>query len=177
MTKNILLEPVEYKIEKSNFGTWRKHLNEQGRYFAEFTSHKTFLNLPLVHYTIGINPETGKHIPAKGIIAIGRIAMGGLAIGQAAFGVITIGQLSLGLLFGLGQLATGFLAIGQAAFGVYFGLGQIATGYIAIGQFALGFYVLAQLGFGEHVIMPKQVDPVAVEFFQGLKERILGWFK
>jgi hypothetical protein len=46
-----------------------------------------------------------------------------------------------------------------------FGAGQIATGQIAIGQFAYGSHVLAQMGWGKHVVDMRGVDPVAKNFF------------
>ena len=165
---NILLENVEYKVEQTRRGTWRRYLSTDGNYFAEFKSHRILFGLPLLHYTRGICPETGGRITAKGIIAVGRLALGVLAIGQASIGIIAIGQLAIGLLFGLGQGATGMLAIGQLAVGVTFGLGQITTGMTAIGQFAFGKYVLAQIGFGEYVWSQETVDPEAVTFFKTL---------
>jgi len=169
--KNLLLEDVEYKMEQTSFGVWRRFVYPNGAYFAEFTSHATFWGLPLLHYTRGKCPETGRRVVAKGIVAVGRLAMGALAIGQASFGIIAIGQLGLGLLLGLGQGATGLYAIGQVSIGVLFGLGQIATGEIAIGQIAFGKYVLAQLGFGEHVWSMKRTDPEAVAFFKSFLSR------
>jgi len=35
--KNLLLENVEYKIETTSFGIWRKFVYPNGAYFAEFT--------------------------------------------------------------------------------------------------------------------------------------------
>jgi hypothetical protein len=169
--KNLLLEDVEYKMEQTSFGVWRRFVYPNGAYFAEFTSHATFWGLPLLHYTRGKCPETGRRVVAKGIVAVGRLAMGVLAIGQASFGIIAIGQLGLGLLLGLGQGATGLYAIGQVSIGVLFGLGQIATGEIAIGQIAFGKYVLAQLGFGEHVWSMNRADPEAVAFFKAFLTR------
>ncbi len=170
--KNLLLENVEYKIEQTHLGVWRRFVYPNGSYFSEFKSHTTFGGLPLIHYTHGKCPETGRRIIAKGIVAVGRLATGILAIGQASFGLVAIGQLGLGLLLGLGQGATGLYAIGQAALGLTFGLGQFATGEIAIGQIAYGKYVLAQLGFGEYVWSQKRADPAAVEFFKSLLARI-----
>jgi len=174
--KNVLLENVEYQIDKSSFGVWRRYLYPTGAYFAEFTSYKTLLGLPLLHYTRGICPETGKRVVAKGIVAVGRIAAGIVAIGQAAFGAIAIGQLALSLLFGIGQAAGGWLAMGRVAIGVTFGLGQFATGFTAIGQLGIGHYVLGQIGFGKYVWSTKQADPEAVAYFKSLLETLLrGW--
>jgi hypothetical protein len=172
--KNMLLEKVEYKIEKTNLGTWRSFVYPTGEYFSEFTSHNTMLGLPLLHYTRGKCPETGRRIVAKGIIAVGRLATGVLAIGHASFGVLAIGQLALGLIFGLGQASSGALAIGQLALGLYFGIGQIATGIIAIGQIGIGKYVLAQMGIGKYVWSQKTADPQAVEFFKSLLLKALS---
>jgi len=165
---NLLLEEVEYKIEETNFGVWRRYGYIDGTSYHEFTSHKSMFGIPLVHYTFGRNPETGRRVIAKGVIAVGRFACGIVAIGHASFGLLAIGQLAIGIVFELGQLSTGLAAIGQAAIAVLFGLGQLATGYIAIGQFGLGKYVLAQGGFGEFVWSAKRADPEAIEFFKSL---------
>ncbi len=172
--KNLLLENVEYKVETTNFGVWRRFVYRNGAYFAEFKSHAIFFGLPLLHYTRGKCPETGRRVVAKGVVAVGRLAMGILAIGQASFGIIAIGQAGLGLLLGLGQGATGLYAIGQAAIGLMFGLGQIATGEIAIGQLAYGKYVLAQIGYGDYVWSMKRADPEAVTFFKSLFTRYIS---
>lgn len=164
--KNLLIEKVDYKMETTRWGVWRRFVYPDGKSFAEFRSHTTFWGLPLLHYTQGICPETGKRIISKGIIAVGRLAVGFLAIGQASFGLIALGQAALGLLLGLGQASTGFYAIGQLSIGLLFGLGQIATGEIAIGQVAFGKFVMAQAGFGEYVWSMNRSDPEAVTFFK-----------
>ncbi|MBN2020606.1 MAG: hypothetical protein JW749_10335 [Sedimentisphaerales bacterium] len=166
--QNTLLDKAEYKVVKTGLGTWRSFGYQNGTSFHEFKSNATWLGLPLIHYTYGRSPETGRRVCAKGVIAVGRLAMGIIAIGHASMGVIAIGQLAIGFLFGLGQLSTGIAAVAQAAIGVYFGLGQLATGYIAIGQIALGKYVLAQLGVGTHVLSAARKDPQAIEFFKTL---------
>lgn len=172
--KNLLLKNVEYQLETTNFGVWRRFVYPNGAYFAEFKTNAIFFGLPLLHYTCGKCPETGRRVVAKGVIAVGRLAMGILAIGQASFGIIAIGQAALGLLLGLGQGATGLYAIGQAAIGLMFGLGQIATGEIAIGQLAYGKYVLAQIGYGDYVWSMKRADPEAVTFFKSLSARYIS---
>lgn len=165
---NLLNQPVDYRIETTSWGRWRRYLYPNGQYFAEFRSHADFLGWPLLHYTHGICPETGRRIVANGVIAVGRLAVGGIAIGHASLGLVAIGQLGLGLLFGLAQLATGYYAVGQAALALHFGLGQLATGETAIGQIAFGQYVLAQIGWGEHVWQQGNADPAAVAYFKGL---------
>jgi hypothetical protein len=164
---NVLLEPVEYKVEETSFGRWRRFLSPQGIAFAEFTSHRQIWGLPLLHYTSGISPETGKRKAARGFIAVGRVAFGVVAVGQAAFGVVAIGQLALGLVVGLGQATTGALALGQAALGLA-AAGQFAMGLVAAGQVAVGYYTLAAFGVGVHLWTPRHVDPAAQAFFRSL---------
>ncbi|MCX5833859.1 MAG: hypothetical protein NTV99_05000 [Deltaproteobacteria bacterium] len=171
--KNMLLEKVDYKFDRTYFGTWRRYVYETGARFAEFRSHDGLLGLPFIHYTAGICPETGKRVVAKGIIAVGRKAVGVIAIGQAAAGLLALGQLAVGAV-ALGQAAIGVAAIGQLAIAILFGLGQVTTGYVAIGQFALGYYALAQFGFGEHVLSAQAADPEAVEFFKRVFDRFKG---
>jgi len=170
--KNLLLENVEYKTDQTRHGVWRRFAYPNGDLFEEFKSHSSFMGFPLLHYTRGKCPETGKRIVAKGIIAIGRLAVGGLAIGHASAGLISIGQLAIGLIFGLGQASIGLYAIGQLALAYTLGIGQFVTGYIAIGQFAFGKYVLAQIGIGEHVWDMRGAAPEAKEFFRALTHKL-----
>jgi hypothetical protein len=166
--RNLLLEDIEYQIDETSFGVWRRFLYPEGALFEEFTSHRRVLGLPLVHYTRGRCPETGKRVIARGIIAIGRLAFGVVAIGHASMGLIAVGQMALGLLLGLGQASTGLFALGQLAIGGVVGIGQIATGCVAIGQVALGWYVLAQVGVGQYVWDTAGVSPEAERFFRSL---------
>jgi hypothetical protein len=165
---NVLRNDVDYNIQETANGIWRRYLYSNGQRFAEFKSYLNVGGLPLVHYTHGLCPQTGRRITAHGIIAVGRVASGVIAIGQFAIGLIAIGQLSIGLLFALGQASFGAYSLGQLAVGLFFGAGQFATGQIVIGQFAYGVNVLAQIGFGKHVIDVHGVDPAAKSFFLGL---------
>jgi hypothetical protein len=170
---NQLFKQVEYQWEETALGIWRRYVYPNGSLFAEFTSHGHFGPMPILHYTYGKCPETGRRIVAHGFIAIGRLARGVIAIGHASIGIIAIGQLAIGLGLGLGQACTGCLAVGQLAIGAYFGLGQFAMGHIAIGQFAYGGYVLAQFGLGKHVWDAVHgVNETAKEFFAP----VLRWF-
>jgi len=121
----------------------------------QWKSKAQVLGVPFVHIAWGRDPETGKLLVAKGVIAIG----------QFAIGLITIAQFGVGLLFGFGQFVAGAYAIGQVALAVKFGIGQVATGYTAIGQFAFGWYTLGQLGFGKYVWSMMHKDAEAVEYF------------
>jgi hypothetical protein len=166
--RNLLLEPIEYRIDETPRGVWRRYLYTSGELFEEFTSHRRLLGVPFLHFTRGKSPETGKRVVARGIIAIGRQAVGVVAIGQAALGLLALGQLAVSPLLGIGQAATGVLAVGQLALGAAFGFGQLATGYVAIGQIGFGSYVLAQLGYGEHVYDSRGAAPAAQQFFRWL---------
>lgn len=161
--KSLSLGNVEYEIIETDFAITRKFVYQDGSRFEEYKSRPEFLGLPLVHKTYGKDPATGKRIPAKGVIAIGRTAYGFLAIGQMAWGIIAIGQLGLGFLFGLGQASCGIICVGQLAIGGLFGLGQFAGGFLVIGQFAVGEYVLAQIGYGSHVVDTRGADPAAMK--------------
>ena len=165
---NLLLQEIEYAFEETAWGTWRRFVYANGTRFEEFTSHGFIGSLPLLHYTYGLCPETGKRITARGVVAIGRFARGFVAIGHVSMGLIAIGQVSLGLVLGIGQATAGALCLGQLALGLIFDVGQVATGQIAIGQIAFGAYVLAQIGWGEHVIDTRTVDPLAKDFFLSL---------
>jgi hypothetical protein len=167
--RNLLLdEPVQYKVEETPFGVWRRFASEHLGYFEEFVSHHQLFGLPLLHYTRGRCPETGTSLWAFGIVAIGRRSVGVVAIGQLSGGLVAIGQLAIGVMFGFGQATTGVIAIGQAAMGVAFGLGQIATGFVAMGQGAAGVYVLAMKGIGRYVWDMSGCSPVARQFFESL---------
>src|SRR5262245_33776750 len=105
--RNLLLEQIDYLVEETKWGRWRRFVYSNGNRFAEFTSHRAWAGLPLVHYTYGNCPETGKRIVARGVIAVGRIARGFIAVGQVAIGIVALGQLSMGLLLGIGQATIG----------------------------------------------------------------------
>ncbi|MFO0791122.1 MAG: hypothetical protein U0805_16805 [Pirellulales bacterium] len=171
VARNLLFEEIQYLVEETPRGVWRRFVYPNGKRFAEFKSHRMWGSLPLVHYTYGVCPETGKRITARGVIAVGRFAHGMIAIGQLSLGLIAIGQLSFGVLLCISQAAFGAICIGQLAAGLLFGAGQLATGQIAIGQIAYGTYVLAQAGWGTHVIDSRGVDAVAKDFFLSLVGR------
>ncbi len=166
--RNVLFDEIQYKIDETAVGLWRRFLHANGELFEEFTSHASLFGWPLLHYTRGKSPETGKRVVARGVVAVGRFAVGGLAIGQASLGIVAVGQLAVGLMFGLGQMSTGLLALGQVAIAALLGMGQLATGYIAIGQVGIGTYVLAQYGIGRYVWDMRTAAPPAVQFFQSL---------
>jgi hypothetical protein len=163
---NLLLQPIDLKTEQTAWGTWQRYLSAGGSYYAEFISHRRILGLPLLHYTSGRDPRTGRRKIALGIVAMGRIAVGFFPVGQLAIGLCPIGQLSLGLILGIGQLATGLCAVGQFALGIIFGVGQLATGFIAIGQMAMGYYALGQAAFGTHIVTAKSAAAALRHFLR-----------
>ena len=159
---NLLNKQPDYVIMQTKWGTTRKYLYESGMLFKEFKSNLKVGGFPLVHISIGVSPETGKRIWAKGVIAIGRKAIGVIAIGQLSLGIIAIGQLSIALVFGLAQLSiAGFFSIGQAAAGI-----------IAIGQFSYGYYALGQIAYGQYILSMSTKDFEAVNFFHGLWHKV-----
>ncbi len=173
--KNMLLENIEYQTEETEHGTWRRFVYPTGEAFAEYRSATIVFGLPLIHYTSGKCPETGKRLTARGFIAIGRKAVGVIAIGQLSAGLIAFGQVGLGLIFGLAQAGAGLVALGQMALGLYFGAGQIATGTTAVGQVGIGHFVRAQVGFGRFLWLPGYADPEAVRHFQDLWTWLCSW--
>jgi len=158
---NLLNQEPDYVLSQNRWGVTRKYLYESGMLFREFTSHWKIGVLPLVHITIGIDPQTGQRLWAKGFIAIGRKAVGIIAVGQLAVGLIAIGQMAIGLVLALGQLSVSGL----------FAAGQMAAGIVAIGQFSAGFYSLGQFAAGKFVFSVKTRDYEAVTFFKSL----LNW--
>jgi len=70
--QNLLFEKVEYKIEETRSGVWRRFVYPTGAYFAEFKSRTTWMGLPLIHYTKGRCPETGKRVVARGGVGDAR---------------------------------------------------------------------------------------------------------
>jgi hypothetical protein len=155
---NLLNKQPDYVITQNRLGVTRKYLFESGMLFREFTSHWRLGVLPLVHITSGVNPETGRRLWAKGVIAVGRKAIGVVAIGQVAMGIIAIGQLSLAIIFGLGQLSIAGL----------FSAGQAAVSPIAIGQLAIGYYSMGQVVVGQYALSVERRDYEAMWFFQTL---------
>ncbi len=172
LTENIINKEPDYKIVKTALGEWRSFMYANGAAYHEFTSHSRLFNLPLIHYTSGICPETGRHKVAKGVIAVGKLAVGIIAIGQLAAGIIAIGQLAFAILLTIAQAGFAIISIAQLAVGIYLAIGQFAFGYACIGQFAFGYYVIAQFGIGKYVWSMKIKDPQAIEFFKALLEKI-----
>jgi hypothetical protein len=142
----------------------------------EFKSKAHLFGWPLVHIAFGKDPQTGKFLQARGIIAIGTIAygviaignfaVGGVAIGGAgaigglalggggAIGSLAIGGMAFGM-FSFGGLAIGLLsAVGGVALGLGYSYGGLAVGAIANGGVALGWYADAGHGtaYGMHAL-------------------------
>jgi hypothetical protein len=179
---------IEYELEWTPNGTWKRFDFSDGRQFAEYTSHRTLLGKPLLHYVSGVDPETNRVKTARGFIAIGRKAVGIIAIGQYARGFIAIGQLAIGILafgqcalgltVGIGQLGTGALALGQLAiggvvagqfaFGAFFAAGQFAVAWTAIGGACVGYFAYGVQCAGKHVWDRSHADPQAIAVFTNL---------
>jgi hypothetical protein len=103
----------------------------------EFRSKEEINGWPLIHINIGSNPETGRPLVAKGVVAIGNIAFGVVSIGAAAFGVVTLAGFGLGVV-SLASLAIGIVALGAVALGYEFALGAVVlSAKSAIGAIGL----------------------------------------
>jgi len=105
----------------------------------EFRSKEEINNWPLIHINIGTDPETGRPLVAKGVVAIGNVAIGVVSIGGAAFGIVTLGGFGLGVV-SLSGIAIGIIALGPVALGYTFALGAV----VFSAKFAIGVIGLAQ---------------------------------
>jgi serine/threonine-protein kinase len=131
----------------------------------EYRSERTAWGWPLVHVAFGYDPQTGRKLVAKGIIAVGDVAVGLVAVGVVAAGAIGVGAFVAGL-GGLGGLALGLLlAVGGAAVGGV-AVGGVAVGLVAIGGVAVGYYALGGRALGVYALGANVQDPQAVEFFR-----------
>ncbi|MFC1479485.1 hypothetical protein ACFL6F_02710 [Planctomycetota bacterium] len=162
---NLQNTEIDYLIKENEQGIWRSYVYESGKSFREYRSKTEIMGLPLIHFTYGKCPETGRRIVAKGFIAVGRLSCGVIAIGHASLGLIAFGQLALGALV-FAQAAFGLVGLGQLAIMLVMGIGQIATGYVAIGQVVFGYYVLGQIGWGVHAWTMGVRDPEAYKTFK-----------
>ena len=106
----------------------------------EFRSKEEINGWPLIHINFGTNPETGRPLMAKGVVAIGNIAFGIVSIGAAAFGVVTLAGFGLGVV-SLAGIAIGIVALGAVALGYEFALGAaVLSAKSAIGAIGLDFH-------------------------------------
>ena len=106
----------------------------------EFRSKEEINGWPLIHINIGANPETGRPLVAKGVVAIGNIAFGVVSIGAAAVGVVTLAGIGLGVI-SLAGFAIGIIALGAVALGYEFALGAVVLSEkVAIGAIGLEFH-------------------------------------
>ena len=104
-----------------------------------FRSKEEINGWPLVHINIGTDPETGRPLVAKGLVAIGNVAYGLVSIGAVAFGLVTLAGIGLGLV-SLGGIAVGLIALGAVALGYEFAFGAaVLSATSAIGAVDLGF--------------------------------------
>lgn len=154
--------PVDWKVTRTDFWEIRSALDPAGGSFVEFTSRIAVAEWPLIHMTFGRHPETGRLKPAKGIIALGRVAFGVFPVGQLAVGIFPVGQAAFGLVLAIGQAALALSAVGQLAVAYHLAVGQIAVAKTAVGQLAFGEYCVAQVAVGEHIYTQKVKDPEAL---------------
>ena len=106
----------------------------------EYRSKEEINGWPLIHINIGTDPDTGRPLVAKGLVAIGIIAQGIVAIGSAAVGLVTLAGFGLGLV-SLGGIAVGLIALGAIALGYEFALGAAAlSAQSAVGAVGLDIH-------------------------------------
>ncbi len=106
----------------------------------EFRSNEEINGWPLIHINFGKNPETGRPLVAKGVVAIGNVAFGVVSIGAAAFGVVALGGFGMGIV-SLAGVAIGIVALGAVALGYEFALGAaVLSSKFAIGAIGLDFH-------------------------------------
>jgi hypothetical protein len=94
----------------------------------EFRSKEEINGWPLIHINYGTNPDTGRPLVAKGVVAIGNIAFGVVSIGAAAFGLVTLAGFGLGLV-SLGSVAIGLVALGAAVLSAKSAIGVIGIDF------------------------------------------------
>jgi hypothetical protein len=103
----------------------------------EYRSKEEINGWPLIHINLGTDPETGRPLVAKGVVAIGNIAIGIVSIGAVAFGVVTLAGFGLGIV-SLAGIAIGIVALGAIALGYEVALGAV----VLSSKFALGAIAL-----------------------------------
>jgi hypothetical protein len=109
----------------------------------EYRSEEEIFGWPLIHITRGYDPQSGKRLVSKGLIAIGEISIGLVAIGGFALGGVAIGGLGIGLI-AIGGLAAGLIAFGGLAFGISAAIGVAAFSFMyAVGVMAHAQYVIS----------------------------------
>ena len=120
----------------------------------EFRSKEEINGWPLIHINFGTDPETGRPLVAKGVVAIGNIAFGIVSIGAAAFGVVTLAGFGLGVV-SLAGLAIGIVALGAVALGYEVALGAgVLSAKFAIGAIDLNFpFVVWSLIFAASIAL------------------------
>lgn len=132
---------------------------------VQWRSKTEVMGLPLVHIARGIDPETGRPLVAKGVIAVGNIALGVIALGGLALGGLAFGGLSLGLI-ALGGLALGLgAAFGGGAFSLWLAVGGLAVSF----TWAIGGLALAPHALGGNAADPELLERLREwgRWFQG----------
>ncbi len=127
-------------------------------------SKRTIFGLPLWHVATGVDPSTGRHRTARGIIAIGDRAQGVVALGGVAMGVFAFGGASIGLV-SWGGLAVGLFAVGGCGVALIAAFAGMAIAPVALGGMAVGWYTFGGQGFGVHVASAITQDPEGLRFF------------
>jgi predicted Ser/Thr protein kinase len=116
----------------------------------EFRSRTAIGSWPLLHICFGRDPQTGRLMRARGIIAIGLYAQGVVALGVFAMGVLAFGVVSVGLLAS-GLACLGLISQGVLSAGLFAAYGVMAVAPVALGATALGHIAVGVKAIGVHV--------------------------
>jgi hypothetical protein len=140
----------------------------------EYKSSVKILGLPLLHVASGVDPNTGRLLVARGVIAVGNVAFGVLAIGGVAFGVLALGGLAFGVLALAGLAVAVYAALGGVAIAGWYAFGGLAVaGYVAVGGMAVSWnYAFGGFAIGKYPYGSNYQDPQALEF---LRRTFPGW--
>jgi eukaryotic-like serine/threonine-protein kinase len=133
---------------------------------VEYKSKAKLFGLPLLHVSMGFDPQTGKQRHARGIVAVGGRATGVLAFGGLARGVIAYGGVAYGVV-AVGGVAVGLISMGGVALALGLAWGGVALApLIAFGGVAAGYYACGGFAVGAHSMGSNGADQIAVQFFK-----------
>lgn len=122
----------------------------------EFRSDAKINDSPIIHINLGIDPETGRPLVAKGVVAIGTVAFGVVSIGAVAFGVVTLAGFGVGVV-SLAGIAIGIIAIGAIAMGYEFALGMLSLDFDYAAWWLLSAAFIALIIWGLGKIKPDRL--------------------
>jgi predicted Ser/Thr protein kinase len=118
---------------------------------VEYKSKTTLFGWPLLHVSMGYDPQTGKQRHARGIVAIGGTATGVLVMGGKVCGLFAFGGMATGIV-AVGGVAFGLFSLGGLALALAFAWGGLALAPLAYGGCAIGYMSAGGLAFGPRAV-------------------------